>query len=150
MSELQKIIQLFDELQNGDCWIGLNMQQVLSGVDARLAANKPSLNHNSIWQLVNHLVYWRRTVAGRVTGVKTVHTVPDMYLPEDLSEANWQDTLQQFEAAYQEFRKTITEMDESNLNTPSPKKGQTYYQLLMGSLQHDCYHMGQMVVLKKS
>ena len=48
MREIQKIVQLFDDLQKGECWAGMNMQQALSGVDAATAAYKRKENGNSI------------------------------------------------------------------------------------------------------
>jgi hypothetical protein len=68
MSELQKIVQLFTNLQNGECWIGVNMQQALAGVNADTAAYKRIESGNNIWQLVNHLIYWRKTVMLRLSG----------------------------------------------------------------------------------
>lgn len=149
MGELQKIIQLFDDLQHGNCWIGLNMQQALSGIDAGIAAYKPNENRNSIWQLVNHLISWRKTVTGRITGVKAIHTMPVMYQPEDQTEAAWQISLQQFDSVYGDLRKALLNFDESKLDEPAPKNEQTYFQLILGCLQHDCYHMGQIVIYKK-
>jgi len=149
MSELQKIIQLFDELQQGECWIGLNMQQALAGVDAATAAHKRKESGNNIWQLVNHLIYWRGVVMIRLQGKNARPPMADFYLPDDRSEASWQQTRQHFEEVYLGFRNTILAFDESNLDKASPLRGQTYYQLLTGCLQHDAYHMGQMVVLKK-
>lgn len=66
--EIQKIVQLFDDLQHGECWIGVNMQKVLAGVNAAKAIHKQSVNHNSIWHLVNHLISWRKTVTGQQQG----------------------------------------------------------------------------------
>jgi len=150
MSEKQKIIQLFDELQQGDCWIGVNMQQALAGVDAATAVYKRKESGNNIWQLVNHLIYWRKTVMIRLQGKNARPPMPDFYLPDDRSEASWQQTLKHFEEVYLSFRDTILAFDADTLDNDSPMKGQTYYQLLMGCLQHDAYHMGQMVILKKN
>jgi len=75
--------------------------------------------------------------------------MPDMYLPDELTEASWQTTLLHFEEVYRQLNELITAFDDSLLDTASPIKGQTYFQLLLGCLQHDAYHMGQIVVLKK-
>ena len=150
MTEIQKIVQLFDELQQGDCWIGFNMKDVLTGVDPKTAVYKPDPGGNSIWQLVNHLAFWRNTVMLRLQGKDAYPEGADFYLPEIHDEAAWKNTLQEFTDTYTNFRKAILAFDETQLNGPSPKPEQTNYKLLMGCLQHDCYHMGQMVLLKKS
>ncbi len=149
MREMQKIVQLFDDLQQGECWVGLNMQQALSGIDAATAAYKRNENGNNIWQLVNHLIYWRKTVMIRLRGVNAHPPVPDFYLPDDRDELSWHATRQEFEKVYKDLRIAINSLDEKKLDTASPMPGQTYYQLLLGCLQHDAYHMGQIVLLKK-
>ncbi|MES2372814.1 MAG: DinB family protein [Bacteroidota bacterium] len=149
MTEIQKIEQLFNELQQGECWIGLNMQQVLEGVTPEKAAAKFNPDGNSIWQLVNHISYWRKTVMIRLNGKDAYPSSEDFYIPPVQDTPSWKNTLADFNTVYLEFRNTIIAFDEAKLNQPSPKPGQTYYQLLMGCLQHDSYHMGQMVLLKK-
>ena len=149
MPELQKIVQLFDDLQKGDCWIGLNMQDALAGVDAGTACNKRKESGNNIWQLVNHLIYWRKTVMIRLSGKNERPEMIDFYFPGNVSEALWEQTLAQLGEVSIALQNAINGFDESKLHTASPMEGQTYYQLLMRCLQHDAYHMGQVVILKK-
>jgi uncharacterized damage-inducible protein DinB len=149
MREKEKIAELFEFLQQGDCWVGVNMQQALKGIDAGMAAAVLYRGGNTIWQLVNHLVYWRKTVLIRLQGKNALPPMPDMYLPSDLSEDSWQTTIRHFEEVYQQLHTAITNFREEQLDKDSPKKGQTYYHLLTGCLQHDAYHLGQIVLLKK-
>ncbi len=149
MTELQKIVQLFTDLQKGECWIGLNLQDALSGVNATTASYKRTENGNAIWQLVNHLIYWRKTVMIRLSGKNERPEMTDFYFPENRTEALWHETIVEFEKVSDTFIHAVKAFDETKLDQPSPKKEQTYYQLLMGCLQHDAYHMGQIVLLKK-
>jgi len=149
-NEINRILKLFADLQHGDCWIGLNFKEVLHGVNADKASQTLSKEGNSIWMLVSHLVYWRTTVVNRLTGSDNPPPFKDFSLPAVLDEANWKQALHDFEAAYHLLRNAIHHFNEENLYKPSPKKEQTYYDLIMGCLQHDAYHMGQIVVLKKS
>ncbi len=150
MREKDKIIQLFDLLQKGDCWIGVNMQQAISGVDAKLASAQFYKGGNTIWQLVNHLIFWRKTVIIRLQGKNALPPMPDMYLPADLSETSWRTTKDHFEEVFLALREILVAFDDTKLDTDSPKKGQTYYDLITGCLQHDAYHLGQIVQLKKA
>jgi uncharacterized damage-inducible protein DinB len=149
MTEIQKIAQLFNELQQGECWIGLSMQQVLDGVTHEMAAVKFNANGNSIWQLVNHISYWRKTVMIRLAGKNEYPSSEDFYVPPVQDASSWENTLQEFNTVFNDLNNTILSFNETRLNHPSAKPEQTYYQLLMGCLQHDSYHMGQMVLLKK-
>jgi uncharacterized damage-inducible protein DinB len=148
--EINRIVKLFTDLQHGDCWIGTNFKETLHGVEAAMAADTIGANSNSIWQLTTHIIYWRTTVVNRLTGSNNPPPFKDFLLPEELSEVNWKQTLQDFEAAYHALRTAINKIKEEQLDKPSPKEGQTFYELIMGCLQHDAYHLGQMVLLKKN
>jgi len=148
--EINRIVKLFEDLQHGDCWIGNNFKETLHGVDAATAADTVSANSNSIWQLVSHLIYWRTTVVNRLTGSDNPPPFKDFLLPAELNEENWKQTLLDFEAVYHLLRHALHNIKDEQLDKPTIKKDQTFYQLIMGCLQHDAYHLGQMIVLKKN
>lgn len=149
MREIEKIAALFEAFYEGDCWVGLNFQQAVQGIHAEQASKKKDDAHNSIWQLVNHIIYWRKTVMIRLQGVLGHPPMLDFYQPEKTTIAEWKNTIQHFEEINQTLINTIRSFDDDRLDQPSPMKRQTYYQLLVGCLQHDAYHMGQIVILKK-
>ena len=146
---IDHIVKQYTDLQHGDCWIGVNFKNALHGIDAAKAAHKVSADTNSTWQLVNHLTYWRTIVVNRLEGSNDRPAFADFLLPDEVNESNWKQALLDFEAAYHLLIKTIKHFDEAYLHYPSPKKEQTYYELLLGALQHDAYHLGQIVLLKK-
>ena len=148
-NEINRILKLFADLQHGDCWIGNNYKETLHGIDSKKAMVTIGGKTNSIWQLVAHIIYWRTTVVNRLTGSDNPPPFQDFLLPDNPSEENWRQTLHDFEAAYHLLRNAIHHFNEENLDKPSPRKGQTFYELIMGCLQHDAYHLGQMMLLKK-
>jgi uncharacterized damage-inducible protein DinB len=146
--EINRIVKLFADLQHGDCWIGNNFKQTLHGVDAITASAAIAESGNSIWQLTNHIIYWRTTVINRLFNSDSVPTFKDFLLPAELNEANWKQTLLDFENAYHALRSAILKVKEEQLDKPTVRQSQTFYQLIMGCLQHDAYHLGQMMLLK--
>lgn len=148
-NEINRILKLFADLQHGNCWIGVNFKEALHNVDAERALKKYSGSTNCIWQLVSHIIYWRTSVVNRINGSKDLPPFQDFLVPNEGNENNWKQTLHDFEAAYHSLRNSILHFNEENLDKPSPRPSQTYYQLIMGCLQHDAYHMGQIVLLKK-
>lgn len=149
-NEINRILKLFADLQHGDCWIGNNFKETLHGVDSINACKTISGRTNNIWQLVAHITYWRTLVVNRLTGSLNPPPFQDFLLPEVCNEANWRQTLHDFEAAYHLLRNAILHFHEENLEKASVKKEQTNYELIMGCLQHDAYHLGQIMLLKKS
>ena len=146
--EINRIIKQYAALQHGDCWIGTNFKDALHGVDAAKAADKLTADGNSIWMLVSHIVYWRTRVTNRINGNDNLPPFKDFKLPDELNDANWKQTLHDFEAAYHTLRAALLTMRDEQLDKPSPRAEQTYYQLITGCLQHDAYHLGQIVFLK--
>lgn len=149
MNEINNTLKQFANLQHGDCWIGCNFKEALHGVDAALACRKADGDSNSIWQLVNHLVYWRTTVVNRLNGSNDKPPFADFLLPEILDEEHWRQTLHDFEASYHSLRSTIHHFKAAHLYELSVDGNNTHYELMLGCLQHDAYHMGQVVLLKK-
>ena len=148
-NEINRILKLFTDLQHGDCWVGTNYKEALHGVGAEIAAKKLPGYANSIWQLVAHITYWRTRVVNRLTGSDNPPPFQDFLLPIELNDVEWRQTMHDFESAYHLLRNAIHYFKEENLDKPSPKEGQTFYQVILGCLQHDAYHLGQIILLKK-
>jgi len=148
--EINRIARLFSDLQHGDCWIGTNFKHTLHGMDAATASRTVAGETNSIWHLVFHLIYWRTSVINRLNGNLNPPPFSDFKLPDELNEQNWKQTLHDFESTYHLLRSTINHFKAENLEKPSPKESQTYFQLIMGCLQHDAYHLGQIVIVRKA
>ena len=147
--EINRIVKLFEALQHGDCWIGNNFKETLHGVDVAKATATISANGNSMWQLASHIIYWRTTVVNRLTDSLNPPPFKDMFLPGVVNEKNWKQTLHDFEASYYTLRNAINNLKDEQLDKPTVKKNQTFYELIMGCLQHDAYHLGQMILLNK-
>ena len=150
VNEINRILKLFADLEHGDCWIGTNFREVLHGIDAGRAVEIHTERTNNIWQLVAHITYWRTRVVNRLTGSDNPPPFADFLLPETCTDETWRQALHDFEAAYHLLRNAIHNFKEGNLYKPSPKEGQSFYELIMGCLQHDAYHLGQIMILKRS
>ncbi len=147
--EINRIVKQFEALQHGDCWVGTNFKDTLHGVTAVHAAGAVAANGNSFWQLTNHIIYWRTTVVKRLTGSLNPPPFKDFLLPNGVTDGNWKQTLLDFEAAYHALRSAVHAVKEEQLDKPTVRKDQTCYQLILGCLQHDAYHLGQLVLLKR-
>lgn len=148
--EINRLLKQFAALQHGDCWIGVNFKEALHGIDAITAATRIAAKGNSIWMLTAHITYWRTRVTNRLHGNDNTPPFNDFTLPDELTNASWKQTQLDFEAAYHTLRHAIQVMKDERLDTPSPRAGQTFYQLIAGCLQHDAYHLGQIVFIKNN
>jgi len=150
MKETKRIIKLFEDLYEGSPWIDVTIMGTLENITAEQAAKRVLAKHNSIWEIVNHLVMWRLTVLQRMQGTVVVFPDNNYFEPvKDTSESAWKTTLEKFNDSQQkwiDFLKTFSENDFEKL---VQNKTMTYYEHIHGIIQHDAYHLGQITLLAK-
>src|SRR6476620_11053772 len=150
MKETARITKLFDDLYDGSPWIGVNLLPNLKKVTAKQAARRIYSNWNTIWEITNHIISWRENVLQRLQG-KIIKSPSHNYIVpvNDTSPLAWQLTLEQMQAsqeAWTSFLKKFKAGDFEKIYTPNSL---TYYEHIQGILQHDAYHLGQIVIMSK-
>jgi uncharacterized damage-inducible protein DinB len=150
MKETQQIAKLFEDLYDGDPWIDVTILGVLKNVSPQQAAKKIAPGRNSIWQIVNHIISWRENVLVRVQG-NVITTPNNNYFSEieEISETAWQQSLERLQNSQQQWITFLKHFNESGLDTIYPGNKMSYYEHIHGIIQHDAYHLGQIVLLTK-
>lgn len=151
MNETKRIRKLFDDLYNGSPWIDVNLSAVLEKISAKQATRKISPNLNSIWEIVNHLVSWRLNVLQRVQGKEMKSPANNYFSPvNNSSEAAWTATLKELNNSQKQWIAFLQGFNKKEFDTIYPSNNMNYYEHIHGILQHDAYHMGQIVLLAKA
>lgn len=149
MSAINRLVEDLDGLQAGETWISYNAQDILEGIDHNTAATTAVKGGNSIWSLVNHISFWREMVARRVTARQgIVADVNGFEEPAEKTPEAWRQTRLRFEEACRQLRTAMASLDDNDLDVELNEKGTVYYNL-QGSLLHDAYHLGQVMLLKR-
>jgi uncharacterized damage-inducible protein DinB len=150
MKEAKRIKKLFENLYDGSPWIDVTIMDTLKSISAQRAAKKIAPGRNSIWQIVNHIIAWRENVLLRVQGNKIVTPNNNYFIEIDnVSEAEWQKTLERLANSQDQWIRFLENFDESKFETIYPSNKMSYYEHIHGILQHDAYHLGQIVLLSK-
>ncbi len=150
MKETERIIELFADLYDGQPWIAVNITDNLKNLSAEKAARKLTPRHNSIWEIVNHLVAWRDNALQRVQGVAMKTPADNYFKPvADTSEAAWQETLQALKTSQEQWVAFLRNFDETDFEKKYKPNSLSYYKHIHGIIQHDAYHLGQIVLLAK-
>lgn len=150
MKEPKRTEKLFEDLYDGEPWIGVSVFDVLKNISASQAAKKILPQCNSIWEIVNHMIIWRLTVLKRVHG--EVISVPENNYFEDIpdkSQTAWKNTLKHLEDSQQQWITYLKKLKLKDLDNIYLHNGLTYYEHIHGIMQHDAYHLGQIVLLAK-
>jgi len=149
MNETTRIAKLFDNLFDGDPWVDVTLMKTLSEISPDKAAFK-SGEANSIWEIANHIISWRRNVLKRVIGEAIATPEHNYFLPvEDTSARAWQNTLKELSDSQSEWTSFLNNMNDSDLQSIHPINKITHYEHIHGIIQHDAYHLGQIVLLAK-
>jgi uncharacterized damage-inducible protein DinB len=157
MSEAERLVDQFKRAHDGDPWHGSPIKDILKGVTAEQAANRPPNGAHSIWEIVLHATGWRNEVARRATGAPAQEPEPgDWPAVGDPTPQRWAEALAALDASHVRLVDAIRGMSDAHMLTPTndPRNaalgtGVSYYELLHGIVQHDAYHAGQIAILKR-
>lgn len=151
MAILKRLITTYEALQHGNCWLDYNAENVINRISAQQALAKAYEGGNTIWQLVNHVAYWRTRVGNRLVYGKDIAPAGEnFYLPEDHSEQSWQQSRNAFQASYEYIYQAILNFDETQLDEKAEGYDGTYYTQIIGLIEHDSFHLGQIVLLARA
>ena len=154
MSECARLADQIRRAFAGDAWHGDSVLEILSGVKAAVAAARPIKDAHTIWELVLHIAAWddavRRRAEGSVVNLSTRQNFPPV---TDTSETAWRKALAHLTQTHEQLVKTVEEFPDSRLQERVQGKSPEYYTffyMLAGIPQHELYHAGQIVLLKKA
>ncbi len=133
------------------------MLEALADVTAAQAFAQPIPNAHSIWQLVLHITGWMDAVRERIeNGPVAMPAEGDWPQIVDTSESGWQATLALLAQRQQALLQVLATLTDEQLkqrlgavNDPPSASGYSAYYNLHGVMQHNLYHTGQIVLLKK-
>jgi uncharacterized damage-inducible protein DinB len=151
MAETERILKQYDMVMHGNAWHGDPVWQILDGISAECAAQRPVADAHTIWEIVMHMMFWEKDVAkrrlcGLPAGLDETLNFPPM---PPATEANWQKTLAEFRASNQELREAMSKLDAGRMDELSAAGKRTFYDEAHGVIQHNVYHAGQIALLKK-
>ena len=150
MEETKRISKLFSDLYDGDAWIDVTIVGTLKNVNSGQAFSRPIANLNTIWEIINHLISWRETVLKRMNG-EIVEEPKNNFFEQikNNSQEAWSAILKRFEESQQKWLEFLSKFNDQDIGKFYVQSKYTYYDLIHGILQHDAYHLGQVVLLKK-
>jgi hypothetical protein len=136
----------------GPAWHGPSVRDALGNIDAGEAARHPIAGAHSCWELVLHLAGSYRLVGRRLDG----NAAP--FLPEEdwpplppIADENWQRDKASLYALNARMQDAVRSFPIERLHQPliadPPYPAFTQF---VGLTQHDLYHAGQIVLLRRA
>ena len=155
MTECARLADQARRAFDGEAWHGDPLMEILRDVDAKTAAAHSIRGAHSIWELVLHIAAWDGAVTRRIAG-QVVNLPDDENFPpiSDSSESAWKNAVERMKKTHAEMVDAIAAFSDGRLMEGVPGKSKqpyyTYFYMFAGIVQHELYHGGQIVLLKKA
>lgn len=146
--ELGRQVQL---LLMGDAWHGPNLEQLLDGVTASVAAYRPAGSAHAIHDVLAHIDAWHRELLAVVEG-RAYRSMPDGEQWPGMKERGDDAWRRLQESVFEHGRRlseAVERLDANALARPIEDRDYTLLELLHGFNQHTAYHLGQIALLKR-
>jgi uncharacterized damage-inducible protein DinB len=154
--ELLRIIDLLNTTYEGEeAWHGPSLAEVMRDVTPEMASLRISPNTHSIAELLFHMTSWRIFCVKKMQGDAEFDILtPEKnfgQLPEKIDDFEWEALQMELSLSQEELINELDKRDEDDfLEEIVPGRDYTYYDLLHGIINHDIYHSGQVMILKKA
>ncbi len=144
--------RLADQLErslHGGAWHGPATLEALSGIDAATAAQRPDGSPHTIVEHVRHITFWMEATCLRIQGGRDVDSAADWPEEGALTDAEWAGVISDLERAQSKLHAVILDVADDRLDDAVPGADPTIRGMLLGTLQHNAYHTGQIVQLAR-
>src|SRR5512138_2780281 len=150
-TELERIEDQLRRSFDGESWHGPSVREALDGVTAEEAMQHPIAGAHSIWELVLHLAGTYSLVLRRLNGDATDLTPEEDWPTVDApTPAKWAAALDVLRSLNQQLRAAVRTYKKDALDLTLGNRGYSAYTLFVGVTQHDLYHAGQVVLLRRA
>ena len=151
MSEISFIVDQLKLAFEGEPWHGPALMEVLEGIDAKAALERPIGHAHCIWELVVHLAGWEQVVAKRLQGqTATLSDAQNFGHLDSTTEQSWMSAVAILRQNHAQLMKLVSALSESRLTERVPGKEYDVRFMLYGAVQHAAYHAGQIAILKRA
>ncbi len=152
-TEISRIQKTFKHSWTGPMWHGANLKEILDCIDYQKAFRKPAAGSHNIYELVAHMLCWRKFVLEHFKGNTSykveLNSELDWPTQYETTEANWKNTIAAFEQNQIELENALSNATDSQLQEIVPGKEFNWYIFIHGLIHHDIYHSAQIAILKK-
>jgi uncharacterized damage-inducible protein DinB len=126
------------------------VREVLAGVSADDAAAHPIAGAHSIWEIVLHLTGGYNLVLRRVRGERAQLAPEEEWPPvAEVSSEAWRASQRTLDQLNQQLQSAVRAFPVERVSQELGSEYSAYIQFC-GAPQHDLYHAGQIVLLRKA
>lgn len=148
MRTTERLLDQLNRAFGGEAWYGPALRNLLDGVSEQQAKEHPIAGAHSIFELVVHARTWMDVVARRIATTEEVLTTVEDW--SDLAGTSWTETLEELEHAESRLVDAVARVSSERLDEKIPGQNRSIHAEILGVLQHNVYHAGQIALLKRA
>jgi uncharacterized damage-inducible protein DinB len=151
MNRIELLLHGWDHTYEEEDWYP-PLLDALKGVTAAQADWRPEGSVvNTIWGNVHHLIFYKERMWKRLTGEEKEYpsgvTNDDTFAVEAKGEAAWQETQARLERVHRGVRNRLASLSDEDFDRGMPTRALD--QWVNSLIQHDAYHTGEIILLRK-
>ncbi|MFX0052356.1 MAG: DinB family protein [Candidatus Hodarchaeota archaeon] len=133
-------------------WTHINPKKALVGLTPTIAKKKPNNDAHSCWELLHHIVVWQDAINRHIQGesidwneIEETDNWPTMEALKD--DSNFDSLLNRFYSSIEETTNLVNSVDFTQTSAGKPEL--SVIKLFLVLLQHNSYHIGQIITVRK-
>jgi uncharacterized damage-inducible protein DinB len=149
-SEVRKIRSLIKSCYTGPAWHGPAVLEAIQDIDYTITGTRINDSHNII-ELVHHMASWKVFISKKLEGDGDFDVTGEFNWRkiEQPSEKDWLAAKKRLDDAHEHLMAQLKHTKDAILLEGVPGRSYNYFFLLTGIVNHDLYHLGQILLLKK-
>lgn len=150
-TEIERVLEQVRRSYWGDAWHGPSVSEALHGVDAAVATSRAMPGTHTIAELAAHLEFTQQLVLERLEGRGRLTSDQENWpsVPHPLPDADWLALQRRLRDGASALETAISAFPSDRLDAPLVEGGSSASNNLLGHAQHNAYHAGQIMLIKK-
>lgn len=149
--QIGHIITTLHSVVEGEPWFGRSIMSLLHEIDPAIVYKKPNENSHSLIELLYHMITWAEFTLKRIEkeDLDLVAFEKMDWREIDPVEHTWEKGLARFKVTNDLIIEALQSKDDDFLSEKVDYREYNFRFLLLGLIQHNIYHIGQIAYMKK-